>query len=351
MKLALFMVLIIAPALIGSYVDDVTLKTKEKSLFFEYVTGWIVMLAVFQLLAIPFTILQRSLTEIVVVFSIFLAVAGIIAFVHIVRNNLKNIFCVNEKWHLYIIPILLILFQIAVSVIYNPEYVYSGDDTTYITMANDMNETDKIYLTDYLTGEECSLGDVSPKYTLTSYLIFTAYLARISGLHVLFVCKTILPAVVIIMAYGIWMSMAKQLFGRNSEKVAIFMILLSVLNLFCGFSNYTLTFRLLVCSWQGKAILAVVALPYLFLIAWKIFLKDCQKSEMFILAAAMLAASAGSVFGNGLAVMMLLLIAFICALYTEKFSKMLYAGICCIPNLIFLLIYMRYGNILTWFGV
>lgn len=351
MKLALFMVLVIAPALIGSYVDDVTLKTKEKSLFFEYVTGWIVMLAVFQLLAIPFTILQRSLTEIVVVFSIFLAVAGIIAFVHIVRNNLKNNFYVNEKWHLYIIPILLILFQIAVSVIYNPEYVYSGDDTTYITMANDMDETDTIYLTDYLTGAECSLTEVSPKYTLTSYLIFTAYLARISGLHVLVVCKTILPAVVIIMAYGIWMSMARQLFGWNSEKIAIFLTLLSALNIFCGFSNYTLTFRLLVCSWQGKAILAVVALPYLFLVGWKIFQSDCRKGEILILMAAMLAASAGSVFGNGLAIMMLLLIAFLCALYTGKFRKIFYAGICCIPNFMFLLIYMGYGTILKWFGV
>lgn len=351
MILWLLLVLGIAPCLIGSFVISITDKTDRRKIGMDYVTGMLVMLAIFQLLAIPFTILKRSLTELAVVYSVVLVA---IAFFSI--WNLRNVyktekFKVEKIAPIWGIALLFVFLQMVTSVFFNPDYVYSGDDTTYITMANDTVETDQIYLTDYLTGENCSLADVSPKYTLTSYLIFTSYLAKISGLHVLIVCKTILPILVIGMAYCIWTVMAEELFKWNKEKTACFVILLSVLNIFGSFSNYTISFRLLVCSWQGKALLAVVVLPYLFFYCWQLFWKEYNRRQLIIVFLAMLAASSGTVFGNGLAPIMILLIALIAGIYRKNYRMILHAGICCMPNVLLMMIYMGYGHILTWLGV
>ena len=87
MILWLLLVLGIAPCLIGSFVISITDKTDRRKIGMDYVTGMLVMLAVFQLLAIPFTILKRSLTELAVVYSVVLVA---IAFFSI--WNLRNVY-------------------------------------------------------------------------------------------------------------------------------------------------------------------------------------------------------------------------------------------------------------------
>lgn len=351
MILWLFLVLGLAPILIGSLMVSSMNKKNQRNLGMEYTTGMLVMLAVFQVVAIPFTILKRSLSELTVVYSLVLVVICVFAMLNIRKVYKTRIIQIKKRASIWMIAFFFILLQIATSVFLNPDYVYSGDDTTYITMANDTVETDQIYLTDYLTGEHCSLGDVSPKYTLTSYLIFTSYLAKISGLHVLVLCKTVMPIVVIAMAYCIWIAMAEELFKWDTEKTIFFVIVLSILNIFGSFSNYTLSFRLLVCSWQGKALLAVVILPYLFFYCWQLFWKKYGGKQLFMVVIAMIAASSGTVFGNGLAPIMVLVIALIAGFYKKDYKTILHAGVCCIPNLVLMMIYMEYGHILAWLGV
>lgn len=348
MILWLIVILTIVPLMLGALITYPIKRNYSDDLMFWYAIGLIMMAALFQLICVPLTFFRIPFHTLAIIYNALLTLLVLCSAV----VNRKRLRCLSrykvERSVFLFIAIGLIMIQIVTSVVFTPQYVYSGDDTTYITMANDSVESDTIYLTDYMTGKSCTLADVSPKYTLTSYIMFTAYLAKVSGLHVLIVCKTILPVVIIAVAYMIFWQFGLFLFKGNQKNAYIFLIFVSMLNLFGAFSNYTLSFRLLVCSWQGKAWMAAVVLPFLFYYAAKIFEREYSWAEILIVAVAMVAASAGSLFGNGLAPLMLMILAVISVIKYKRWKNFIMAAICCIPCGGCVLLYRYYDIILGY---
>lgn len=347
--------LTIVPILIGSWISSMMKKKYNTALMYHYIVGIIALLSLFQLICIPCTFLKVKFDVLTLIYSgTVLGLTFIAAWQVIIVQKMaltkfqdyrKNRHQLSGfEW----IAVGLLLFQVATSVIKMPEYIYSGDDATYIAMAGDAIGNNTIYLTDYMTGMECELAEVSPKYTLTSYNMFTAYLAKISGVHILILCKTILPICVIFIAYMVFTLLGKMLFENDGRTVGIFLSLLGTINICSGFSNYTLTFRLLVCSWQGKAILATVILPFLFYQMFQMIEGQDTFMEYFIIFMGIIAATSVTLMGVGLAPILIIVAALVLAIQQKNIKLVIKSGICCVPCAVYLAVYIFYDKILVF---
>lgn len=347
MVIFLVLVLTVVPLLLGALVTRPIKKDYCNHICFWYVAGMLLMVAMLQLVCIPFIFLQLPFHTLAVFFDVLLVILSALSLWKN-QDRIRAVKIGGKKYFrslFWVIAVILIIIQIATSVFLTPLYEHSGDDVTYITMANDTVETDRIYRTDFMTGCEQALTAVSPKYTLTSFILFTSYLAKISGLHVLTVCKTILPFFWILLAYMIAGLLGDFLLKGDSGKNAAFLCFLSVLNLFFAFSNYTLSFRLLVCSWQGKAWLAVIVLPFLFYYASKIFREGYCLWEMLFVLVLMFAGASGSLFGLVLAPLMLMVLALVYAVEKKNIRILIHSALCCAPSAFYVVIYMFYDRL------
>jgi hypothetical protein len=218
-----------------------------------------------------------------------------------------------------------------------------GDDTTYLTMVNDMVSSDTLYLVDEGTGELKTW--VLAKYALSSYWTFLAYLEKMTGLHSLILCKTILPYMIVPMYYAVQGLFAAWLFRGAQRKITMYMLVVNLVTLFGGFSNYTVTYRLMTWIWQSKALLALVVLPFLFYYSNLIMEKRPKGREFICLAIFITASAATTLTGTGLAAAMVLVLSGIYGIWKKRLRIIIYTACSCTPALLFMYMYLKYDTL------
>ena len=135
---------------------------------------------------------------------------------------------------------------------------WSYDDYDYVVTSQDTISSDTIAYVNYVTGE---MPFASVKRVVTAWPTYIAYLAKVSGFEVTTICHTIMPVILLLIAYLVYYYISKFLF-KDRENRLVFLILLSTLNIFGFYSHYSPVFRLLGAIWQGKAVLSAIAIPF-----------------------------------------------------------------------------------------
>ena len=135
---------------------------------------------------------------------------------------------------------------------------WSYDDYDYVVNSQDTITTDTIAYANYVNGE---MPYTAEKRAVTAWPTFIAYMAKVSSFEVTTVCHTIMPVILLLVAYAVYYYIASFVF-KDAENRFIFLMLLSVANIFGLYSHYSSTFRLLGAIWQGKALLTAVAIPF-----------------------------------------------------------------------------------------
>lgn len=135
---------------------------------------------------------------------------------------------------------------------------WSYDDYDYVVNSQDTITTDTIAYVNYVNGE---MPYTAEKRAVTAWPTYIAYLARVSGFEVTTVCHTILPVILLLIAYLVYYYIGKFIFA-DVEKRFIFLVFLSMTNIFGLYSHHASTFRLLGAIWQGKAVLTTIAIPF-----------------------------------------------------------------------------------------
>ncbi len=135
---------------------------------------------------------------------------------------------------------------------------WSYDDYDYVVNSQDTITTDTIAYANYVNGE---MPYTAEKRAVTAWPTFIAYMAKVSSFEVTTVCHTIMTVILLLVAYAVYYYIASFVF-KNAENRFIFLVLLSVANIFGLYSHYSSTFRLLGAIWQGKALLTAVAIPF-----------------------------------------------------------------------------------------
>lgn len=150
-----------------------------------------------------------------------------------------------------------------------------GDDAFYVAVSTITDFSDTMYEILPYTGGTTGLD---ARHGLAPFPIWVALLARFSGLHAATVAQIVLPIVLIVMAYVVYYMIGRRLFVKSIRRLPLFMLFLQVLILYGGYSLYTAENFLLVRTAQGKAVLAGIVIPFIFLLLF-ILVENLQQNQ------------------------------------------------------------------------
>ncbi len=295
------------------------------SLLWPLLAGYMISWAAFQLLAVPMILKQQKFHVVAtsyLVVSLILALAGIIVYALGIKNGWVSLKTglsqikadligtsakqdngtgnhpgtgkpAGTKTGVRLMMILfwlvfagLLLFQLYMS--YHLAYS-DGDDAFYLPVSVTALEADSMYLNNPYTGNT-QIIDV--RHGLGPYPIWLAYLAKFTGVNATVMAQSMLPVVLIVLTYVVYLeigrgllagSMFKDARAKNEDKpethkegnihaenegwmLPLFMIFVSALQIFGNYSFYTGATFLLTRSRQGKEALGNLILPMIFLL-------------------------------------------------------------------------------------
>lgn len=277
--------LLVIPILFGAAV--VSLIGIDKGLINSYVTGFLTMMAICELIAVPCAFFKMSFTVVVIVF--FVVVTAAVLWCGIKKQLLTTMSMRSVKTRLisysiieYIaLAIMLIVFCV---IIVNSIQLYSidQDDSRFIVSASDMLRTDKMFLADPNTGIVYSnwpYGVDAAKDIISPHAVFCAIMSGVTLTDTTLFMHSIYPIFLYVIALLIYYSLISELIeGMDSLKANVhkdfykflFLTVLFIITLFHYSTRNTREAVFLVRLWQGKAILAAIILPALLWILYRI---------------------------------------------------------------------------------
>lgn len=288
--------LIIVPTIVGKII----LPKNEKSDIYSWALGNILQMGIFFLISIPLILLKEKFTTLLYLYILILILLLLISLkFNMKKINLKeinfknNIYIlktnIQERWskikkdfkgelhNLKKVPIIKIIaiFIIVMQLFLKIKYAnINNDDSSFVSLSTTMIYTDKMYLHDDNGIEQ---EKIVVRRALSPISAYYSVLSKLLNTHVTIVTHTVMPIIFIILAYIVYYYFGKKIFD-NQESVYIFLILISMLNLYAfdvkGYNKY-----LLLYTWFGRAILAGIIIPFI----WCISLDAMNKEKNNVL--------------------------------------------------------------------
>jgi hypothetical protein len=317
------------------------MKSSLKTPAMTYICGWFVSFFVFEIVAIPFIILEKSFNLLTVTYSVIIAV---IAFVSIVKSrglwkiyfdNVKEFFkqplIVKIGWG---IAFSIIAFQMVYAVMY--EY-YDGDDAYYIATAVITKTFNSMYLRDAYTG---ALYPLDVRHAFSPTPIYQAWLSELSHIHPAIIAHSVLAVVWLMLMYCIYGQIGNFLLEKNKNYRPVFMILISVWFMFGNISLYTSETFAMTRTWQGKGMMAGMVLPALVLCMLHLASREVSRGIWILYICVCLSA----VFATSVSFMLIPTVAGIASIgigikkRSAGFTIKMFS--CCIPCMLLAVCYM-----------
>jgi len=248
----------------------------HKSLTAVWVAGWIAMLAICEIVMVPFVVLQLKFTLTAWIFSAVLFVMAIVSMI-IARKDIKTYYCklikkknlqMDETWGiedsgkgyvwLKVIVLLIILVQLAAAVFM--QYL-DGDDSFYIAASLTSQHTDSMYIFNPYMGAH---GSFDIRHALSPLPMFLAWLSTLTGIHITIMCHSIISVFLITLRCCVVYLLAYELFAESARNRWLFMLFVNVWYLFGNVSIYTAESFAYTRTWQGKSIFPNIIIPCLF---------------------------------------------------------------------------------------
>lgn len=345
--LIFFMVLI--PLALGAGVSAFVQKM-EKSLCFMWVSGYMIMFAAFQFIAIPMIEKMCSLTSLVWVFGIFCvmgALTGICIWLFKVgKKKTLQVVAVKEKdkitpvlWGIFIVLLLSQLIMAAFGT--SPD----GDDAYYVATATVAEASDKMFRILPYTGGPTSLDY---RHSLAPLSMYIAFLSRVTGIHAATVAHIGMQLFLIPLSYGVYGLLGSRLFKEKKRALAGFMVFISIVIMWGNVSVYTAETFLLTRTRQGKATLAGLVIPalilFLYMLGERLFeKKKVEKALWGLIFCTVTAACLCSSFGGFLTALLMGVTCVCMAVTYKKWILILPFAISVIPAAVYSVMYLVLG--------
>lgn len=262
LEICLTAVIFFGGSFLSGYALRRLLKLKNEGVLFASVTGIMCWWAIMEMLLVPMTMKLVSFRTFVYVYSIALliiAALGLCCW----RDILEDLRSLAKEAMQYctlghIAALILIFYQLYF--IHHHMYL-EWDDTYYVNLANEAVNSNKIY---WVYPETGAFVDFDKRYVLSLWPIFYAWLSELLGVAPTIMAHTILPWVILPLAYMVYALIGKRLFPEDKQLQGMFLAFVVVLHLFMsGEHTAGLTF-LSITPWVGKGVLATVLFPMLF---------------------------------------------------------------------------------------
>jgi hypothetical protein len=218
-------------------------------------------------------------------------------------------------------------------------YTHSDeDDAFYVATATTSVSTNTLFQIDPYSGD--AYDTFPARYVLSPFPLLIAVISRLFGFHTLIFAHTILPLLLLPLSYVVCTLLGYELFQKNREKTAYFVLFASVIQMFAYTTTHTQGTVLLLRLWQGKAVLASILLPFVFYLGIRMVERELEKSDWIFMLCLMLACCMVSSMGIMLGAIMAGILGLLAAFYKKNIWLIFKVVLCCIPNLLFSCIYL-----------
>ncbi|MBQ6994519.1 MAG: hypothetical protein IJN64_08550 [Lachnospiraceae bacterium] len=266
--LVLGLLVTIVPFLLGT-IPVKYMNRFQRTPAMMYLCGWFVSFSVFELVSVPFILLERSFTEVVVIYSLVIMILLVVS----VWNGYKVIAqlwswkswwkdVAKMSWWTrlgWLVVAILLVIQLIHAVVF--EY-YDGDDSYYVAQAVMTKTFNTMYLRDNYTGY---IYPLDIRHALSPTPVYIAWMSKVSGIHPTVIAHSVLSVAWLVLMYCIYEQIGKRLLAKNKDWIPLFLIFIEVWFLYGNISLYTSETFAMTRTWQGKGLMAGVILPALLL--------------------------------------------------------------------------------------
>lgn len=371
--------MVLVPLGVGYFVTGIPKTKKLKGgaegmetleIGYMFCLGYILMWAVFQLIAVPFVLRGAEFLQVERIFTLIcllIAAAGAVLFLlHLKCGVWKKLMICRAgllqkiksregltALFLWGVFFAALLFQVLQA--YRLAYA-DGDDAFYIPISVEAGSSGLMYVKDPYTGYALT---VNARYGLAPFPIWVAFIASKCGVNAAVAAHSLIPLILIPVTYVIYFEIGKLLcrdiISGKDRKTSInpagllplFMIFVLLLQIFGNYSIYPASTFLLTRTRQGKAALGNVILPFFILLLYRMAeeVKTRGKASVqsvFALMAAMTAGCLCSTISGFLGSMLVMLTAGLLFILYKKPHILWQAFLGCVPGIIYALLYLRY---------
>ena len=320
----------------------------RKTLSETYLYGQVLFWGIFQLIAVPMVYFRATFNALFIVFCCVLA--GLVAwgirkavprFVSWKKGfsfrdengKLKLPFQLNV---FFILASLVILYQ---ACIYIFKMHLDEDDARWIAEANDALVKNRMLLHNPATGEYIGrfVGEMV-KDVFSPWSMHLAVISRLSMIRPVVMAHTVYAPVLLLLSYNVYTQMGKRLFKGKSEQ-GIFLLMVSVINLFMAGNVYTQSVFTLTRIWQGKAAIAAIIIPLILLLLLEIEQEDTVKNWLLLVCAGF---AACLMSGMGIAISVIMIAVYGgYAVICKRFKRIPLYLLALAPPIVYGLLYFR----------
>lgn len=358
LKLILYMSLmfIFTPMWIGYiWIEVLRVEGRVNRMLHAWVLGFATMLAVSQLVLVPMVAMSRKLSEAQTVWNLCMELLALLSFWLLLTGNGSKIFKKQEiadipqktkgtgrktfyRTVFGVIAGIMILMQAYIPARYEHS---DDDDSRFIAEEVSAVVHDSMYQDSPIDADIMywNVGEVRKDLT-SPWAMFVAMQSSMSGVAPAIISHSYLPFFLILLCYGLYALIGRWLFDGDWEKVFIFLIFLSMVNLFGYTSTHTMASMLLLRIWQGKAVCASFTLPLLFYLFGQIMRQDYKKGWLAFLYVASTGACLLSGIGIVTAPVVLLIYGFLDFCYHREWKKTFAIWAAALPCAIYLAYYL-----------
>ena len=310
----------------------------------SFVYGQIIIFAIFQPVFVFAILKDYKFSKAALMFGVIMAVTAACLACLVAVKYRKNLTAALKKksfdpgiWGIAALVILGIMIVMSFVMAY-----YDGDDSYYVAAAAEGINSDSMYKKEPYTGYPIE----SPyRYLFAPFPMWIAFLSKLSGIGVSAMAHSFIPWCMILLVFAVMYILSGYLFKEDGKKRGLFMFFVSVLIMFGDYSIHTPENFLLARSRQGKAALASLILPFMFVLIYGIIrdFNECKKVHPVRLIMVMLTGLAGSLCSTlgGVLCVCLVLTGSLCMLLTyRKFKYPFLMAVFSMPCLIFPVLFL-----------
>lgn len=358
------LILIVLPACVGMTFVGL-LGEKNRSLGLLFPVGYLAMLIIFELITVPilffteyenFTYVMWIYTPVVFI----LAALGVYTAVRRVRaqgrgflRGMVEIYRPLEKdgKDRFIVWILVLAVLAVMLFLAETRVIFDGDDAYYVVQSLITQQNGTMYVTQPYTGRA---APIDMRHAMAVFTMWITWVGELTGLHTTIVCHTVLPLVLLPLTIITYMETGLRLLRDRRIMLPYFTLFIELIILFGRVSIYTSEAFLLARTWQGKSMAANLLIPMTFLAMLILFDTEEEpdtagykvNGKWLLLLMVNAAAGIFSSLAVILVSLLMLVGGFVLMISRKKISVMIKTCLCCLPGLIYMLLYVYF----TYFG-
>lgn len=313
----LLIYIIINPIILGSFMIRFN---KEKTLLM-YPLGFMAQWVIFHytyLISLGLGLHLSSLCKLFIGEMSFFVVAVFFFFKNKWIAYFKLVLELAREWKIFGFIVLSVVFLQCAFKFFTMTRM-ALDDSEYVVAAADAIFSDRMwYINPYTGYGPWSEYTILAKRWGTSWIMYYACLAKIIGINAPSFAHTVLPSVVIIMAYFIYAQMGKVVFGNNRQAISVFLLALSWIMMNGWITRDNISSNLLRFSWHGRCILYAIGIPLLLYFTMNTIEKKTITDELTVYFFVINTCMVGASFMGCLLVALFSIIAFAYILVNKK---------------------------------